>query len=444
MKESNHMGIRYPLLLWLYLFCFFPVINPSVSGNEEKTVKETVVMSFKDKRLTACHQNRAAGLTLEKALSAALDKNPDLKAAEINTRVGEAALLQAGLFPNPEIEFEYENFDEPETTLTVGYLLELGKKRKYRRDVAVAEKDLLLAETEGTRSDIICRTAAAFINVLMAQENRYIALEKEKLADQVFETAGQRVMAGHVSPMEAITAEINKNKARLEVEKAENENLIFRTLLSAMWDGSADDFGQAVGAFDRIQPLPALEALTEAIDNSPVIRAKRSEISIAANNLTLENRSRIPDLSLSGGMKESDEMDDTIYIVGISMPVPLFDRNQGGVARASAELRQQQAELKAEKKRLLTEVQTAFQRLKTVHAQVHTMKTSILPSAEKVLDAVKEGYREGEFSLLDMLAAQGTLYETRESHIASLGQYHHTIIDLERLLGRDLLRLNQD
>ena len=69
---------------------------------------------------------------------------------------------------------------------------------------------------------------------------------------------------------------------------------------------------------------------------------------------------------------------------------------------------------------------------------MNTIKTDILPSAKQVLDAVKEGYREGEFSLLDMLEAQSTLYESQESYVRSLGQYHHAVIDLERLLGRDL------
>ena len=77
-----------------------------------------------------------------------------------------------------------------------------------------------------------------------------------------------------------------------------------------------------------------------------------------------------------------------------------------------------------------------FFNMKTAYGQVMAIKTKILPSAGKVLEAVKTGYREGEFSLLDLLEAQRTFYEATENYVQSLGKYHQTVIELEKKLGR--------
>jgi cobalt-zinc-cadmium efflux system outer membrane protein len=178
------------------------------------------------------------------------------------------------------------------------------------------------------------------------------------------------------------------------------------------------------------------------MENAPMIKARLSEIQLAETSLDLEKSNRIPDLTIAGGMKDVDGEDDTIYLVGLSIPIPLFDRNQAGVARAAAELEQQAAALSAEKNRILKDLKIAYQTLKTAHRQVNTIKTDILPAAQRVLDAVKEGYQEGAFSFLDMLEAQSTLYESHESYVQSLGQYHIAVIDLEKVLGRNLSSFN--
>lgn len=312
-------------------------------------------------------------------------------------------------------------------------------------DMADASAELALLEFDAARIEIAYETARAFIDVLVAQEALRITMEKEKLAGHVYETSRERVEAGRVSPMEQATAEIKRNHARLEVRQAEDELLIARTNLAAMWGGSAADFKSAGGGLlDRIQPVPSFDALAAVMDNSPAIKAKLSEIKIADRGIDLEKRKRIPDLSLSGGVKSVDGSDDLIYIAGLSLPIPLFDRNQAAVGRAAAERDRRKAALAAEKNRLSRDLKNAYQRLKTAHQQVTVIKTDILPSAQGVLDGIAEGYQEGEFSFLDMLEAQNTLYESHESYVQWLGQYHHALIDLETLLGRDLARLGMN
>lgn len=432
------MNKKYLSIHVLFLFCLSVVLCAPLSA-QESPIKENTSSPAISATATAHHgETMGPVLSLEKAVAAAMAHNPDLAVSGFNSRIAESEKLQSSLFPNPELEFEYENFDEPEKTLTIGYLIELGGKRGSRMGLADAGMELAAAELEAARVDIIYETAAAFIDVLVAQENLRIAMEKEKLADQVYETSKERVLAGRVSPLEQVTAEIKKTNAGLDVQKAEDELLAARTTLSAMWGSSSADFETASGDFERTQSVPSFETLFAQMDNSPRIKTKSAEIKVAETSLNLEKRNRIPDLSLSGGVKKTDESDDEIYIVGVSLPIPLFDRNQAGVARTAVELSQQTAALSAEKSRLTKDLKIAFQTLKTAHQQVSTIKTDILPAAQSVLNAVKEGYQEGEFGFLEMLEAQSTLYESHESYVESLGQYHHAVIDLEKILGQEL------
>lgn len=426
-KRPERMNIRSLLFQLLLLFCLTVwCCTPALTQDHQITNDPLP------------DEPGGSELSLEKAVAAALRHNPDLAASTFGARLAESEKLASSLFPNPELEFEYEDFDAPEKTLTIGYLIELGGKRRHRMEVADAGIELAMAEIEAARFEIVYETAAAFIDVLAAQENFRIAREKKKLADQVYETANEQVMAGRVSPMEQVTAEIKQNNAGLDVQNAEDALLIARTNLSARWGGSAADVNTAAGNFDQIQPVPSFEALAAAMEKSPRIMTRTAEIKVAENRLTLEKRNRIPDLTLSGGIRKTDEADDDIYIVGLSLPIPLFDRNQAGVARGAAELGQQNAALSAEKQRLTRDLNIAFQTLKSAQHQANTIKTDILPAAQSVFSAVREGYQEGAFGFLDMLEAQSTLYESHENYVHSLARYHHAVIELEKMLGQSL------
>lgn len=432
------MNNKYFSPLWLYLICAAVFWGaPAVAGQHSDNT-EPVPASAQKTDSIAPVKAGLPNLSLEQAVALAIKHNPDLAVSKFSTRMAESETIGASLLPNPELEFEYEDFDAPEKTLTIGYLIELGGKRSHRMNVADADLELAEIELEAARIELIYETASAFVDVLAARENLRIAREKYKLADQVYETAKERVLAGTVSPMEQVTAKVKRSNAGLDVQNAEDALGMARTDLWAMWGGLPDDFKTVKGNFDRIEPVPSYEALAAAMENAPRIRTKYAQIKVSQNQLDLEKRNRIPDLTLSGGIKKTDDTDDEIYIVGLSLPLPLFDRNQAGVARTAAALDRQTAALSAEKNRLTKELNNAFQILKTAHQQTNTIKTEILPAAQSVFDAVREGYQEGEFGFLDLLEAQSTLYESHESHVQSLEKYHHAVISLEKMLGRDL------
>jgi len=151
-----------------------------------------------------------------------------------------------------------------------------------------------------------------------------------------------------------------------------------------------------------------------------------------------------PDLILSGGVRYLNETKESAFVVGVSLPLPLFDRNRGGILEAHARLTKAEFERRAAEVRVNTMLAEAYQNLVSATNEVTTLHNEILPAAEEVFQATQEGYRLGKFGFLDVLDAQRTLFETRGRYFEALATYHKAVADLERLSGEELHTVPED
>ena len=147
---------------------------------------------------------------------------------------------------------------------------------------------------------------------------------------------------------------------------------------------------------------------------------------------------RLPDITVGGGVKYLGEIDDTTFVMNFSIPLPLFDRNQGGVLEASHLLTKAQEERSAAEVSIVTDMHEAYQRLSTDFIEATTLRNDILPGAQSAFDAVREGYREGKFGYLDVLDAQRSLFDAKGKYIDALAGYHKSLAAIERLIGESL------
>ena len=160
------------------------------------------------------------------------------------------------------------------------------------------------------------------------------------------------------------------------------------------------------------------------------------ELSRAA--LSLERANGRPDPTLGGGVILFNESDDAAFLASVSFPLPLFDRNQGGIREAEANLAKAQEEHRAARVAVRTALANAYQALASAHAEAEALETEVLPAAQAAFDAASEGYRKGKFGYLDVLDAQQALFEARQQHIDALATYHKAVADVERLIGQSL------
>jgi cobalt-zinc-cadmium efflux system outer membrane protein len=386
-------------------------------------------------------------LTLRQALALGLAGNPDLAAFSWEVRSGDPRILQAGLIPNPELGVELENFlgTEPsrnfetvETTLSISQLVELGGKRAARIKLASSEKEVSIWEYEAKRADVAADVAKAFVEVLSAQDRMTLAEEFSRLAKEVLSAVAARVAAGKISPVEETKASVALSIGGIELERAKLALEGARKRLASTWGNSKPVFSKAIGQLDRLTPVPPPEVLADRISRNPDVARWAAEMEQRKAALAQERANRIPDVTISGGVRRSREANDTSFVFGAAVPLPLFNRNQGRIRESQYRVSKAENERAAAGNRVLAALTDAYQALAAGYTEATTLRSAVLPGAQSAFEATSEGFRQGKFGYLEVLDAQRTLFEARGRYVEALGAYHKAAADTERLIGGEL------
>jgi cobalt-zinc-cadmium efflux system outer membrane protein len=392
-------------------------------------------------------------ISLKEALSLALLHNPKLAAFSWEIRAREAESLQAGLRPNPELAAELENFggtgvvsgfQANETTLALSQLIELGGKRSRRLEVANLDRDLAAWDYEGTRIDVLTETTKAFVAVLAAQEQLSQADELIDVADSVLQSVARRVRAGATSPVEESRARVSLETSRIDREGRARELSVARTQLAAHWGGIQPRFTAGRGDLDQLQAVPDLISLSADIQQTPAVARWTTELTRRLAERELSRSIGMPDLDLGAGFRHFTETGDVGIVLGVSLPLPLFDRNQG--ALNAAEMRIAQAE--HARRSVETAVHTALQASHADAAasfdEAAALRDRAIPEAESAFALAEEAYRRGLMRLTDVLDTQRALFELKGRLIDALLRYHAAIAELERFTGAPISNLPRD
>ena len=382
-------------------------------------------------------------IALPQALALALARNPALAAFSREIRAREGLVLQARLLPNPELGVTAENFgnsrlqglDGPATTVSLSQLILLGGKRAKAIRVTQLDQDLAVWDYEAKRLDILTQVVQAFVEMLQAQEGLALADDLLRLTGQVVEAVSARVRAGKVSPVEETRARVSLASVEVERKRAQRELEAARKRLAATWGSTAPRFETAVGRLDGVRPIHSLEALLDRLEQNPDLARWASEITQRQASIDLERSRAIPDAIVSLGMRQFINTNDSALVAGVSIPLPVLNRNQGNIQAAHQRLTRAMEERRATEVLVTTALNTVYQRLATAHAEVTTLKAEVLPGAKRAFEAVSRGYRLGKFSLLDVLDAQRTLFGAKAQYLQALASYHQAVAEVERLIG---------
>jgi cobalt-zinc-cadmium efflux system outer membrane protein len=385
-------------------------------------------------------------LRLEEVLRTALLQHPELSATAFEVRAADARAVQAGLLPNPELELEdfggtgeLRGTRASESTFQLSQLIELGGKRARRLRASGLERDLAGWDYEAKRLEVLTEATKAFIDVLVAQDRIALTEETMRLSEQVLHAAEERIKAGKVAAIEATRARVEVSNARREVEHARSALDAARKRLAASWGGTRPAFERASGRLDAgVLPVPPAEELSQRLAQNPDLARWAVEMASRQAALRVEESKRIPDVTVSGGVRLVNETDDTGFVVRLSLPLALFDCNQGGVLEARHRLAGAEEERRATEVRLAAALAEAYQALLTAYRDVTVIRQEVLPAAQEAFDVATEGYRQGKFGFLDVLDAQRTLFETRGQYLEALSAYHKAVADAERLIGEPL------
>ncbi|MFN4329536.1 MAG: TolC family protein [Limnobacter sp.] len=405
------------------------LLNPAFAQTPYKSASEAATL--------ATQNEPAATLTLNQAMSLAIEANPDLAIARRELEAIAATRVQAAVFRNPEISVDVEDTRSQtrQTTYWLGQPLELGGKRGARiesaeraRDVASAELDMRFA---GVRAAVI----QGFYDVLSSQERLRLAQSSMELANRGLDVASRRVMAGKVSPVEETRARVAASGARIELNQATADLGNSRKRLAALWGNPVPRFTEAAGQLEMVPKLPTLTNLGDRLQTAPEYLRARQEVSRREAMLRVEESKRWPDLIVRGGVQRSAATLESVNVVGLAVAIPIFDRNQGNIQEAKARVMKARDEQTATDVRLQSDLAQAHQRLTAALQEVSDIQKEILPGAQSALDATTRGFELGKFNFLDVLDAQRTLFLARGQYVRALGDVQRTVAEVEAILG---------
>lgn len=380
----------------------------------------------------------AAPLTLDQALELALSRSYVVSAAQRELEATEGALQQAGVRRNPELSTSVEDTRSATrtTTVAVGLPLELGGKRAARVAASEMARDVARIEWGQAQAQVRATTIAAYFSVLVAQERVKLATDSATLASTASQAVSKRVQAGKVSPVDATRVQVDEANAQLELAEAQAELTTARHALASLWAEAEPRFAAVAGEIAEVPQRPPLSSLEAELDQTPALLLASKEVSRRRALLDVERSKVVPDLMLSVGAKRSNELGLTQAVIGISMPLPLFDRNQGAVAEAGKRVQKAEDEVQAVRLRTLSELQAASLRLGLARTSVQLLQTSALPAAQQAYEAARKGFEAGKFGFLDVIDAQRSLLQARSRYLSALSNAYQAATAIDRLLGR--------
>lgn len=392
-------------------------------------------------------ENPAGRITLRDALALALRQSPELASFAWEVRARESLVIQAGRPPNPVADVLLEDLGasgraqdgtrvvQPQATVQLSQLIELGGKRAARRTLAGLDRDLAEWDFETARIDVLTRVTAAFLDVLVSQQAVALAERTRVLVEQVDQTVRTRVEAGVVSPIEQTKAGVALAMTRIDEQRARRALAADRTALAALWGHGAAVFESAEGDVQPPAALPAFDTLVQHVARNPEVARWTTEIARRDAARALEAARAVPDVTVSAGYRRFTDADSNALVIGASIPLPFADRNRAGIQAAAQRVAQAREAERAAQARITTLLAAAYRDLAGAHDEATALAGSVLPGARSAFAAIEEGYRLGRFGYLEVLDAQRTLVSAEVQHLRALASVQKAVAQVERLTG---------
>jgi len=380
-------------------------------------------------------QQQLDRISVDEALQLALRQSPTVRAQQAALASTKAGETTAALRPNPSMNFLAEQFkpgasqQDTQYTVNVGQPLELGGKRGRRIDSARAATQVASYQLEDIRRQITLQVRSAFAGALIAREQLALAQENVKTLDDTERIQRLRAEKGDISQRFAF--ERDAGDARQAIEAA---TIALRAAVGP--DALADSF-DVVGelGFKEVS-LDKAVLMRRALDNRPDLRAAEADRARARADHRLARANAWWDITPQIEYQRIGP-DNTIGF-GFSLPIRIFDRNQGEIARTQAEISRVDAVREATALQVLAALETDRQIALTQRERVVSLRDVYLPKATVARDTVEFAYRRGGQSLLDFLDAQRSYRETALAHLQALGAYLSAVYQLEADIGGPL------
>lgn len=382
--------------------------------------------------------------SLRNLIELAQARSPAVRAAELRVASARAELRQAGVYPNPELSVDAENIAGSgpyrgarslETTVGVSQLLEVNGARTARVSGAQAGLEVAERELDVARLEAVRDVTVAYAAFVAATRNAEVERERVRLAGEVVRATQARMTAGRDPLVELRRAEVAQATARIAVARAEREvEAARRSLATTLGLPIVNAVPDNVW-FEAIGPAPGPVGPL-APGASPDLARQQAEVARSRAALAAERANALPNPTVSAGVRQFQDSRDTAAVVGLSLPIPILNRNRGAIERAGSDLARAEVEAQQATLALTASLADAARRLEVAWREADSIRRVVLPAAREAQALAREGYAAGRFSLLEALDAQRTFSDARLQFNTALNEFHARRADVERLVGR--------
>jgi len=384
--------------------------------------------------------------------------NPTLQAGQINIDESRAAEVTAYLRPNPDFSLSVDGFQvAPNSgiwrplsgvveTPGFSYLHERADKRELRRDNAQGATDIAALSQADLRRNLLFNLRSAFVQTLQAKAWLQLARDNLGYWDNELRISRDRFNAGDIAEADLDRLELQRIQYETDVNTATvNLRTAKIQLQQLVVDRTPVDQFDLTGPYDFSESIPTLEDFRMmALDARPDLKAAARSVEIAriAHNLAIANGSTDPTFSAWYSHNPSFSNAFANQTVGgsISVPLRIFDRNQGEKTRTELDISRSQRLRDAAEAQVLSDVNSAYVTLMSTLNLLRPYKTSYLPRAAKVRDTVSFSYQNGGASLLDFLDSQQAYRATEVNYINLIGSYLSAAAQLNLAVGQEVIQ----
>ena len=388
-------------------------------------------------------------ITIAQAVSEALDHNLSLLAERFNIQVADAAILTASLKPNPVLTLNVMRPDrvlvdaglsQYEEVARGDYVFERGDKRDRRVDQATLAKSVTELQLLNTTRSLVLDVESAFTDVQLAKLNLALARDNLTAFNDVVTINTERVRTGDLSQVELSRSRLAALQFQNDVRQQENKLQVARTRLSTLIGRGPNGAALEVSGDLRKDAEPAsYEALRAiALEARPDLRAARADQARSVSDLKLQLANGKIDYTVSGEYHrvQGEFIRANSYGVYFSTPLPIFNRNQGEIARAQVQQQQLETRTRALETDVAGEVANAWAEYEAAREIVDTIERQMLAQARDVRTTTEYSYRRGEASFVEFLDAVRAFNDTTQSYNQARADYARSLYTLDSIAGK--------
>jgi outer membrane protein, heavy metal efflux system len=408
--------------------------------------------------LTLAAAASADGLTIDQAVATALKRNRDAIAAELDIEAVQLDRVAAGVYPNPQFSYTVGNivlgngnpqggavnpgpFDQLVHTFAVSEIIDVWNKRGTRIAAADRNVEYKRLQVEDALREIVYSVRSAVTDLAREQAEDRLARETRDRYAETIRLTKVRRDAGEISDTDFKKIELEG--MRLQAA-AMDESVQLEEAKSKL--GGLLGLPASAAAQLKVDesppprtPMTAAALVRRAFDSRPDVRALKASHAYADATLTQARREALPDISLGvaythSGFTVSGDNPNSLALT-LSLPIPVFDRNQAAIGKANLELRRHENEAQKIYLSVQREVADAARREERSRTLVDLYEGGMLSRAEQARDVAEKSYRAGSISLLELLEAQRTYNETRVEYLKALNGLWQGRVDVAHATG---------